>query len=196
MDIPHTTAVRPDTGLYNGKLGIWLFIASEVMLFGGLISAYVFLRNGVPNWPHAADHLNVSLAAVNTFVLITSSITIAAGWTALKSGSLRSFRAFFTATAVLGIVFLSIKSFEYYEKFSHGHYPSTNNFYGIYFVLTGVHVAHLLGGVLVVLYHAGPGARLWKDDAQRFVNRIEVTGLYWHFVDLVWIVLFPMLYLT
>ncbi len=196
MDIPHTTAVRNDTGLYNGKLGIWLFIASEAMLFGGLFSAYVFLRNGVPNWPNGADLLNVPLASVNTFVLIASSVTVAAGWTALKTGSLRGFRANFGATALLGVVFLAIKSFEYYDKFSHGHYPSTSNFYGIYFVLTGVHVAHLLGGILVVLYHAGPGARLWQTDPTRFINRIEVTGLYWHFVDLVWIVLFSLVYLT
>ncbi len=196
MDIPHTTTVRNDTGLYNGKLGMWLFIASEAMLFGGLISAYVFLRNGVPDWPNAADLLNVPLAAVNTFVLLTSSVTVVMGLTALKSGSLRKFRANYAVTAVLGLVFLGIKSYEYWDKFSHGHYPSTNNFYGIYFVLTGVHIAHLLGGIVVVLYHAGPGARFWKTDRARFINRIEVTGLYWHFVDLVWIVLFSMLYLT
>ena len=196
MDIPHTTTVRNDTGLYNGKLGIWLFIASEAMLFGGLFSAYVFLRNGVPDWPDAADLLNVPLATINTFVLLTSSVTAAAGWTALKKGSLRGFRISFLATALLGLAFLAIKSYEYYEKISTGHYPSTNNFYGIYFVLTGVHIAHLLGGILVVLYHAGFGARLWDTDPARFTNRIEVTGIYWHFVDLVWIVLFPMVYLT
>ena len=196
VDIPHTTAVRDDTGLYNGKLGMWLFIASEAMLFGGLISAYVFLRNGVPDWPNAADLLNVPLAAVNTFVLLTSSVFIVMGLSALKSGSLPKFRRYYAATALLGLVFIGIKSFEYWEKFSAGHYPSTNNFYGIYFVLTGVHIAHLLGGIVVVLYHAGPGARMWNADQARFINRIEVTGLYWHFVDLVWIVLFSMLYLT
>lgn len=196
MDIPHTTAVRNDTGLYNGKLGVWLFIASEAMLFGGLFSAYVFLRNGVPNWPNAADLLNVPLASVNTFVLIASSVTAAAGWTALKRGSLSAFRLNFVLTALLGIGFLAIKSYEYYEKISAGHYPSTNNFYGIYYVLTGVHVAHLLGGILVVLYHTCCGAKLWESDRERFTNRIEVTGLYWHFVDLVWIVLFSLVYLT
>jgi len=196
MDIPHTTTVRNDTGLYNGKLGIWLFIASEAMLFGGLFSAYVFLRNGVPDWPNASDLLNIPMASVNTFVLIASSVTVAAGWTALKRGSLSAFRANFVVTALLGIGFIAIKSYEYYEKFSAGHYPSTNNFYGIYFVLTGVHIAHLLGGILVVLYHAGPGARFWATDPARFINRIEVTGLYWHFVDLVWIVLFTLVYLT
>lgn len=196
VDIPHTTTVRNDTGLYNGKLGMWLFIASEAMLFGGLISAYVFLRNGVPDWPNGADLLNVPLAAVNTFVLLTSSVAIVMALTALKSGSLSRFRAYYGATAVLGFVFLAIKSYEYWEKFSHGHYPSTNNFYGIYFVLTGIHIAHLFGGIVVVLYHAGPGARMWNGDRARFINRIEVTGLYWHFVDLVWIVLFSMLYLT
>jgi len=196
MDIPHTTSVRNDTGLYNGKLGIWLFIASEAMLFGGLFSAYVFLRNGVPDWPRGADVLNVPLASVNTFILIASSVTAAAGWTALKRKSLSAFRLNYVLTALLGIAFLAIKGYEYYEKISAGHSPSTNNFYGIYFVLTGTHVAHLLGGVLVVLYHTCCGARLWESDPERFTNRIEVTGLYWHFVDLVWIVLFSLVYLA
>ena len=196
MDIPHTTAVRNDTGLYNGKLGMWLFIASEAMLFGGLFSAYVFLRNGVPDWPRGADLLNVPLASVNTFILIASSVTVAAGWTALKRKSLSRFRLYYLFTALLGIAFLAIKGYEYYEKISAGHYPSTNNFYGIYFVLTGTHVAHLLGGVVVVLYHTCCGARLWDSNPERFTNRIEVTGLYWHFVDLVWIVLFSLVYLA
>ena len=86
MQIPYTVEPRPDTGVYNGKLGIWLFLASEVMLFGALFSSYVLLRVGAPTWPHGADILNVPLATLNTMVLITSSVTMVMAWASLKMG--------------------------------------------------------------------------------------------------------------
>ena len=196
MEIPYTVKPRPDTGLYNGKLGMWLFLASEVMLFGGLFSAYVFLRTGAPQWPRGADVLNVPLATFNTVVLITSSMTMVMAWASLKLDDFSQYRKYIGATAALGVLFLLVKSYEYFDKFSHEHYPSTSTFYAIYFTLTGLHVLHLLGGILVCAYHGLFGGRMWKTEPERFTNRIEVTGLYWHFVDLVWLVLFPVLYLT
>lgn len=195
MEIPYTIEARRDTGVYNGKLGVWLFLASEAMLFGGLFSAYVFLRIGDPAWPRGAELLNVPLATLNTVVLISSSMTMAMAWASLKLDDFARHRRFLAATLALGLVFLIVKGFEYSEKFSHGYYPSTNNFYGIYFVLTGIHFLHLVGGVLVLLFFLGPGVRMWRREPERFTNRIEITGLYWHFVDLVWIFLFPSLYL-
>ncbi len=196
MDIPYTVKPRPDTGLYNGKLGMWLFLASEVMLFGGMFSAYVFLRTGAPDWPRGADVLNVPLATLNTVLLITSSMTMVMSWLALKLNDFGRFRRFIGFTILLGIGFLAIKSYEYYDKIQHDHLPSTSVFYAIYFALTGLHIAHLVGGVLVCTWHALFGKKLWLAQPERFTNRIEVTGLYWHFVDLVWIVMFPTLYLT
>ncbi len=195
MEIPYTLEPRTDTGLYNGKLGIWLFLASEAMLFGGLFSAYVFLRSGATAWPAGPDVLNVPLATVNTAILIGSSLTIAMAWASLKLNDLRIARAYLGVTVLLGVIFLALKLTEYGEKFGHGLYPSTSNFYGIYFVLTGVHFLHILGGLVVIAYFAGPGSRLWSRSPEQFVNRVEVTGLYWHFVDLVWLILFPTLYL-
>ena len=89
------------------------------------------------------------------------------------------------------------KYFEYSAKFSHvpPYLPSTNNFLGIYFTMTGLHVLHVIGGIVVIGYYFGPGSKMWKADPERFTNRIEIVGLYWHFVDLVWIFLFPVLYL-
>ena len=196
MDIPYTVKPRPDTGLYNGKLGMWLFLASEIMLFGGMFSAYVFLREGAASWPRGADVLNVPLATVNTALLITSSMTMVMSWLSLKLEDFGKFRRYLGITMALGVAFLAIKSFEYADKFSHGHYPSTDIFYAIYFALTGLHVLHLVAGIVVCAWHFLFGRRLWDKAPEQFTNRIEVTGLYWHFVDLVWLVLFPTLYLT
>lgn len=196
MDIPYTIKARPDTGLYNGKLGMWLFLSSEVMLFGAMFSAYVFLRTGSADWPRGADVLNVPLATLNTVLLITSSMTMVMAWLGLKMNDFGRFRRFLGITVALGTAFLLIKGYEYYDKLSHDHLPSTSVFYAIYFALTGLHVLHLIGGILVCLWHLLFGKRLWDKAPEQFTNRIEVTGLYWHFVDLVWIVLFPTLYLS
>jgi heme/copper-type cytochrome/quinol oxidase subunit 3 len=195
MEIPYTVEPRPDTGVYNAKLGIWLFLASEVMLFGALFSSYVLLRVGATTWPHGYEHLNIPLATVNTVVLITSSVTMVMSWASLAMKNIRRYRLYMAATIALACVFLVIKGFEYAAKFEHGLYPSESTFMAIYFTLTGLHGLHIIGGVIVNSYLLGPGSRMWKTDPARFTNRVEVAGLYWHFVDLVWIFLFPVLYL-
>ncbi len=204
MQIPFTVAPRPDTGVNNAKIGVWLFLASEVMLFGGLFSAYIFLRLGAPEWPgevaghmyeRASDILNVPLATLNTMVLIGSSVTMVMSWASLAMQRFDRYRLYMGVTIALGFVFLIVKAFEYGEKFSHGYFPAENNFLAIYFVLTGLHGLHVIGGILVNMYFMWPGARMWKTDPKRFTNRIEIAGLYWHFVDLVWIFLFPTIYL-
>jgi len=267
MEIPYTVQNRPDTGIYNAKLGIWLFLASEVMLFGGLFSAYVLLRVGAEPgmWPHG--WLNVTLGTVNTLLLALSAITTLLAWAACKVRDFGKFKIFHGCTILLALTFLGIKSYEYHDKLIHyeialtngkfadghlvekskdfdllkkigtvtlhghivedrrelmdlrspeaqaakheditlaaadikkmGNYgPRHNTFTAIYFTLTGLHALHILGGTLVIFYFWGPGSRMWKTDPERFTNRIEVSGLFWHFVDLVWIFLFPVLYLT
>ena len=98
-------------------------------------------------------------------------------------------------TVLLGVAFLIIKSFEYGHKFEHHHYPSTSNFYATYFTLTGLHGLHVVGGMVVNAYFLFFGKKLWDKDPDMLTGRIEASGLYWHFVDLVWIFLFPVLYL-
>jgi heme/copper-type cytochrome/quinol oxidase subunit 3 len=193
--IPYTVEARPDTGLTNPKIGIWLFLASEVMLFGSLFSSYVLLRNGAPSWPHQADILSVPLATLNTAVLISSSATMVMAWAALKMKNVARYRLYLGLTILCGLAFLVVKAFEYGEKFSHGLYPSTNTFLGLYFTMTGLHALHVAGGLVVNGYLLGPGARMWRTEPERLTNRVEVAGLYWHFVDVVWIFLFPVLYL-
>ena len=193
--IPYTVEIREDTGLNNAKFGIWLFLASEVMLFGGLFSAYIFLRMGAVDWPVGASLLSVPIATFNTLVLITSSVTMVLSWTALVEKDFARYKLYMGLTILLAAVFLLVKGFEYSDKFAHHHYPADSTFLAIYFTLTGLHAVHIIGGMIVNGYFWGPGAKMWETDPARFTNRIEVAGLYWHFVDLVWIFLFPVLYL-
>ena len=195
MDIPYTTEARPDTGLTNPKLGIWLFLASEVMLFGSLFSSYALLRTGAPSWPDQSAVLSVPLATLNTVILISSSITMVLAWASLKTQSVARYRLFMGLTLACGAAFLAIKAIEYGDKFSHGLFPATNNFLGLYFTMTGLHALHVLAGMVVNAYLLGPGVRMWQAQPARFTNRVEVAGIYWHFVDVVWIFLFPVLYL-
>ncbi len=279
MEIPYVTEPRKDTGLYNAKVGIWLFLASEVMLFGGFFSAYILLRVGSVEGTWPTGLLNVPIGTFNTLVLIISSVTVVLAWSALKLKQFGKYKFFQAITIICAFIFVLVKSYEYRDKFTHydvtltngtrvdGHlvektdeyivlshplsYPAekgiayrpiaieeqkkaakahddehaaageeahdhhhgdmtiqmadvekmtnwgpwANTYFAIYFTMTALHALHVIGGALVIAYLWGPGAKMWKTDPERYTNRIEVSGLFWHFVDLVWIFLFPILYL-
>ena len=203
MEIPYNVETRKDTGLYNAKLGIWLFLASEIMLFGGLFSAYILLRTGAGvNWPPYADHHlrhllehTIPHATFNTIVLILSSVTMVMAWVSLKQKNLSKYKIYLGTTIVCAIIFLVVKYFEYSHKIHEGFIPSHDTYMALYFTLTGLHGLHIIGGIIVLVYFLVPGISMWDSEPERFTNRIEVVGLYWHFVDLVWIFLFPILYL-
>lgn len=315
-EVPYTVEARPDTGLFSAKLGIWLFLASEVMLFGGLFSAYIFLRLGAEPgyWPTGL--LNVPVGTFNTAVLITSSVTVVYAWAALKLKEFRKYQLYMGATILCGALFLVIKlSYEWPAKFSHfgvfirqasaskyveflgenavkgtgparweisGHLlhapkaspyramaernaahhshsnaghghevpkvgedeylisvdqanadpnnpdmskpsfiprgdsgklavikatdvesaspfvPRHSTYFATYFLITGLHGLHVLGGIIVFLYLWLPfkgGTKLYDSNPEHLANRVEVAGLFWHFVDLVWIFVFPIFYL-
>ncbi len=194
-EIKYIETPHPVTGVVNSKIGMWLFLATEVMLFGGLFSAYIILRVGAASWPKADEILNVPLATVNTMVLIGSSVTMVMAWASLMLKSLNKFRLYMGITLLCSVIFLVIKYVEYSEKFHHGWGPATNNFFATYFTLTGLHGLHIIGGLVVNTYFLIVAGREWKNRPVMFTNRIEAAGLYWHFVDLVWIFLFPALYL-
>ena len=195
MQIPYNEELRPDTGLYNAKLGIWLFLGSEVMLFGALFSAYIMLRTSNPYWFDIKSILNIPLATLNTALLITSSVTMVMSWVSLKLKDLNKFKMYLVLTLLCSFGFLIVKYFEYSAKFAHGYIPAYSTSLACYFTMTGLHVLHVIGGIVVFLYLIGPGIKMWDSEPERYTNRIEIVGLYWHFVDLVWIFLFPALYL-
>jgi cytochrome c oxidase subunit III len=290
MEIPYTVSTRPDTGLWNAKVGIWLFLASEVMLFGGLFSAYIFLRlDAEPGmWPHGL--LNVPVGTLNTAILIASSVTVVLAWASLKMRRFWAYWWYMLITILCGVTFLTVKlAYEWPQKFEHfgafikqealekyepylgnhhleakglaprreitGHLhnkealsdpnikeyevaldpvnadptnpandrphflyqPSTDKiakiekedveyqsmfeprhsaYFASYFTITGLHGLHVFGGVLVFTYFWLPiGSKLYKRNPEHLANRVEVVGLFWHFVDLVWIFVFPLFYL-
>ena len=353
MQIPYEVTARPDTGLYNAKLGIWLFLASEVMLFGGLFSAYIFLRMGAPDgyWPHGL--LNVPVGALNTAILIASSVTVVLAWASLKMRNFSQYKLWMGISILCGAIFLIVKlAYEWPQKFDHfgafikqealakyepylgnkrieeenskggtkidprveisGHLhevvidasaadkerldgflkkhhleakpdahhpnllavegkhltpgvveklaklpdttlkargvklktfvvaldpvnaepenpesdkphfwykgatekhaeiqvedvetwsafaPKHSPYFAVYFTITGLHGLHVLAGVLIMFYFWLPiegGANMFKRNPEHLANRVEVVGLFWHFVDLVWIFVFPIFYL-
>ncbi len=167
------------------------------MLFGALFATYIMLRMGMGpgEWPVGTTYLNPTWAAINTIVLITSSVTMVMAWAMSAKRNFKLFRVYMFATVALGFVFMIIKYIEYSEKFHHDYYPSTHTFLAIYFTLTGLHGLHVLGGMAVNGYFALFGKKHYDRDPEWFTNRVEHSGLFWHFVDLVWIFLFPILYL-
>lgn len=176
-------------------LGLWTFLATEVLLFGGLFTTYVVYRIRYPQMFYE-DHLKLDrvLGAVNTLVLICSSLTVALGIAAIRRGKVRLLQRYLLATILLAGGFLGVKAVEYAAKFSHGIHPGTDIFFSLYFMLTGLHAIHVIGGMAVlstVAVMAGRG-----KFSERYHTPVELSGLYWHFVDLVWIYLFPLLYLV
>lgn len=200
--LPYTVEPHPVTGVYSGKLGIWLFLASEVMLFGAFFSAYILLRVGAPTegpaaWPSAHEaHMNWKIGGFNTLVLILSSVTMVMAWASLKAKNFAKARMFLVITLLLAVLFLLLKiTLEYIPHWRDGLTISHNVFFGLYYTMTGLHGLHIFGGIIVIGYFIGPGSKLWHTNPDYYTNRIECTGLYWHFVDLVWIFLFPVMYL-
>lgn len=195
-----TTTVPLTERISNGKLGMWIFLASEVMFFAGLIGTYIVLRvsNPVqfsPDYLEKYFHkLDQGLAGINTLVLILSSLTMALAVQASKQGKGSLMRTHLLITALLGTAFCVIKFFEYKSKFEYGIGPSTQLFFSCYFTTTAIHLAHVILGVLPMLAYFFIAL---KSDRYHTKGdeTIELLGLYWHFVDLVWIFLFPLLYL-
>ena len=187
-------APKTTTGIPNGKLGMWVFLASEVMFFTGLIGAYIVLRMSQPYWEGPDGHLSVGIGTINTLILICSSTTIVLALAADAQQQIRALRGWLSATIGLGSLFVIIKIFvEYSAKIAHHIFPSTSVFWASYYTLTGFHLLHVLGGIIfnltVLSYTAS--ASTWAHQRRR----LEWAGLYWHFVDIVWIFLFPLLYL-
>lgn len=189
-----------------GTLGMWAFLVTEVLFFGGLFTAYLVYRSAYPSvFAEASHHMNVLLGGINTAVLLGSSLTMALAVRAAQTDDRRRLIRFLIFTILLGCVFLGIKAIEYGQKFHDHHVPGYDFVYEgpeatkaqiyfiLYFVMTGVHALHLLIGVGVLTFMTVQAAR--NRFTAEYYSPIEVSGLYWHFVDIVWIFLYPLLYL-
>jgi cytochrome c oxidase subunit III len=188
-------------------LGMWVFLVTEVLFFGGLFLVYSVYRSLYADaFAAASRELDVTLGAINTAVLIASSLTMALAVHAAQLGQRRALLLFLVATMALGSVFLGIKAFEYYQKFIEHHVPGPSFqfeqreyfrhaqiFFSLYFLMTGLHALHMIVGFGIMAFML---RWAWKGlITAEYYSPIEISGLYWHFVDIVWIFLFPLLYL-
>jgi heme/copper-type cytochrome/quinol oxidase subunit 3 len=187
--IPYTTERRPDTGVTNVTLGIWLFLASEVMLFGAMFSSYALLRYSATEWPLGPTLLDLNLGFTNTLVLVVLTIT---AWQARRV-SVAKARNLLLTTAVLALVFLGIKTYEYSHEIGRGMVPSVNTFLGMYFTLTGLHALHVVAGLAAILWAWSGAARV---RAAMTHGRIHALALYWAFVDIVWLLILVFVYVV
>ena len=189
------TAHRADTatGLSNAKLAMWAFLGSECLLFGALISTYVLYRGRSPTGPTPHEVYDIPYTSVSSFVLLMSSLTMVLALAAIQRGDHEKLRAWLLATALLGMTFISGQVYEFTTFVKEGLTLKTNLFGSTFFVLTGFHGVHVTGGILMLLSLFGMSldGRLPVDKAEA----VELVGLYWHFVDIVWIVIFTVVYL-
>lgn len=174
-----------------GKMGMWVFLVSEVMFFTGLIGSYIVLRLGSPSWPDTRQWVSLPLLSLNTMILLTSSLTMALSVRAAQEGDGKRTARQLLATVGLGTLFLVIKIADYVHMWGNGFTISTNLFSSCYYLLTIFHGLHMLSGIILLIV-------LWAGVRKgRYVNgdwgRIEYSGLYWHFIDAVWVILFAIL---
>jgi cytochrome c oxidase subunit 3 len=190
----HYHHLEPEQAYHSSKLAMWIFLATEVHLFGGAFCVFAFFRwRYFEQFNEFARELNWHLGLTNTIVLLTSSYTMVRAVDAAQKGLNKACKKWLALTIALALMFFVIKGIEYNAKFSHGIYPSSHIFWGLYFTMTGIHAVHVAAGIGVIVW-------LWLlADKDRFsptyYTPVEVSGLYWHLVDIIWIFLFPILYL-
>lgn len=181
---------RSATGIPTGRLAIWWLIASEIVIFGGLLVAYIAHRLGHPEWSDMAAHTKTFAGALNTMVLLTSSLSAVLAHQAAEAGNGARAARFLYATCGGGLLFLIIKSVEWTMEINAGYTIDAGGFWAFYYTVAGLHGAHVVAGMVAMLFVAHDAKR------GRELQRVELVGLYWHFVDIVWIFLFPLLYIA
>jgi heme/copper-type cytochrome/quinol oxidase subunit 3 len=180
-------------GIDNRKLGMWILIASECLLFASLIVTYLIFAKKVEVGPHPADILNIPVTTISTFVLLMSSFSIVLALAGIQRGDRKTFEKWILITALGGLTFLGFQVFEFTEFVQHGLGLTTNTFGSSFFLLTGTHGTHVAVGViwLLALFFTSKNGGLTKDGALK----VDTMALYWHFVDVIWIIIFTVVYL-
>ena len=187
----HTIATtRSAMGIPTGRLAVWWVLVSEIVIFGGVLVSYIMHRLAHPEWADQAAHTNLWLGAFNTLVLLTSSLSAVLAHQAAEQGKGPKAAKLLLATVGGGATFLIVKAFEWTSEITHGFTIQSGGFWSYYYTAAGVHATHVLGGMIIMLFIAADAMK------NRALHRVELVGIYWHFVDIVWIFLFPLLYIA
>ncbi len=181
---------RSASGIPTGKLAVWWLLCSEIVIFGGVLASYLMHRLAHPEWAYQAAHTNVVAGSVNTFVLLTSSLSAVLAHSAAEEGDGKKAARYLWMTIGGACLFLVIKSAEWYTEISHGYTITSSPFWSFYYTAAGIHASHVIAGALVMLWV------IQSANRNEYLYRVENVGLYWHFVDIVWIFLFPLLYIA
>jgi heme/copper-type cytochrome/quinol oxidase subunit 3 len=181
---------RSAAGIPTGRLAVWWVLASEIVIFGGLLASYIMHRIAHPAWSDQAAHTNVWLGALNTFVLLTSSLSAVLAHKAAVGGDGPKAARLLYATCLGAFTFLVVKAFEWTTEITNGYTITSSTFWSFYYTAAGLHALHVIAGAIIMLLVAETA----KKNLE--LHRVELIGIYWHFVDIVWIFLFPLLYIA
>jgi heme/copper-type cytochrome/quinol oxidase subunit 3 len=181
---------RSAAGLATGKLAVWWVVASEIVIFGGLLASYIMHRLAHDAWSEQAAHTNTWIGAFNTLVLLSSSLSAVLAHQAAEQGNGPKAARLLWATIAGAATFLVVKGFEWTMEITHGFTITSSTFWSFYYTAAGLHAAHVLAGAIIMMFVAATAKRNLE------LHRVELIGIYWHFVDIVWIFLFPLLYIA
>lgn len=181
---------RSASGVPTGKLAVWWLLSSEIVIFGGVLTSYLMHRLAHPEWAFQSAHTNVVIGTINTFVLLTSSLLAVLAHAAAERGEGKQAAKYLWYTIGCALLFLVFKGYEWYTEISHGFTITASPFWSFYYTAAGIHASHVIAGALVMLWVI-PAA-----NKNQYLYRVGNVGLYWHFVDIVWIFLFPLLYIA
>ena len=184
------STTRSTAGMPTGRLAIWWVIASEVVIFGGLLASYIMHRLAHDAWTVQAAHTNMWIGAFNTLVLLTSSLSAVLAHKAAEEGDGARAAKLLVATIGGGLLFLCVKAFEWTTEITAGYTLQSSTFWSFYYTAAGLHASHVIAGVIILAFVASTARKNLE------LHRVELIGLYWHFVDVIWIFLFPLLYIA
>ncbi len=190
MAVRPIATTRMVTGIPTGRLAVWWVVASEIVIFGGLLASYIMHRLAHPEWANYAIHTNTWAGAFNTLVLLTSSLSAVLGHHAAEQGDGKKAAQYLWMTMGGGAIFITVKAFEWTHEIQLGYTITANGFWSFYYTAAGLHALHVIGGVVIM------GIISLDCLKNKELHRVELIGIYWHFVDLVWIFLFPLLYIA
>jgi len=181
---------RSAAGMPTGRLAVWWVVASEIVIFGGLLASYIMYRLSHDAWSEQAAATNMWIGAFNTFVLLTSSYFAVLGHQAAEHGDGKKAARFLWMTVAGAAIFICVKSYEWSVEIGHGYTITSNTFWSFYYTAAGIHALHVIAGAIIMVIVARDAAKGLE------LHRVELIGIYWHFVDIVWIFLFPLLYIA